>query len=82
MNQRKMRYSNEEATNSGVKAIYGLQSRQVIYCGTSKLQFRQELAAVSQGDGVLALVSLIPLRRSIAHCSNCSSEISAVGGVS
>ena len=77
-----MKCSNGGAAISQVKAIHGPQSRQVFYCGTSKLQSRQELIIVNQGHWLLREVSIILLSLSIAHCSNCSSVISAVGGIS
>ena len=82
MTRLEMKYSNGGAAISQVKAIHGPQSRQVFYCGTSKLQSRQELSTVSQADWQLREVSVILLSLSIAHCSNCSSVISAVGGIS
>lgn len=54
MSQLRKRYSNEEATISGAKAIHERQSRLLFYYGTSKLQSRQELMKVSQRESELA----------------------------
>ena len=77
-----MKYSNEEATIAEAKALHVRQSRRAFYCGMSMLQFRRELFAVSQYDSTRAMASNVLLNLSIAHCSNCSSVISAVGGTS
>ena len=77
-----MKCSNEAAAIFEVKALHVRQSRQVFCCGTSMLQSRRELVAVSQGNSILAMVLDILLSLSIAHCSNCSRVISAVGGIS
>ena len=77
-----MRCWNEEATIFEVEALNGPQSRQVFCCERSRLQFRRELMAVRQANLMPTQASGILLNLSIAHCSNCSSVISSVGGIS